>query len=102
MLPQSHVILQEKEKEEEGKNKQKGPISVQNASSCTDEAPEGQGSLSEGPFRSADIEDKRDQKLQCHSSLNMLNDGNVLSFVKQRRFMIYLCGGYKGEAGGVF
>lgn len=101
--------LEEKEKEEvEGKNKQEGSINVQNASSCTDEAPEGQGSLSEGPFKSADIKnkqrfDERDPKLQCHLSPNTLKDGNLLSFhVKQRRFMIYLCGGYKGEVDGIF
>lgn len=81
VLLQSHVILEEKDVEE-GKNKQESQINVRNASSCTDEAPQGQASLSEASFWSANIEDKqrsyeRDPKLQCHSSPKMLNDGNV-------------------------
>lgn len=85
VLLQSHVILEEKDVEE-GKNKQESQINVRNASSCKDEAPQGQGLrgliLSEASFWSANIEDKqrsyeRDPKLQCHSSPKMLNDGNV-------------------------
>ncbi|XP_056604269.1 uncharacterized protein LOC130420647 isoform X3 [Triplophysa dalaica] len=77
VLLQSHVILDEKEKDVgEGKNKQESQINVRNASTCTDEAPHGQASLSEASFWSANIEDKqrfyeRDPKLKCHSSPNV-------------------------------
>ncbi|KAK9972217.1 hypothetical protein ABG768_025540 [Culter alburnus] len=104
-LLQSLVPLEEKEKEEkedeEEKEKKEGAVIVQNASSCTDEAPDGQGSLSDGPFRAADIDnkqrlDERDPNLQHHSSPNTLYDDSISSLhFKQRRFMIYLCGGYK-------
>ncbi|XP_058637661.1 uncharacterized protein LOC131543863 [Onychostoma macrolepis] len=104
-LLQSLVPLDEKEREEKEYNKEKEKkertVNVQNASSCTDEAPEGQGSLSEGPFRAADVDykqrsDARDPRLQRHSSLNTLHDDNISSLhFKHRRFMIYLCGGYK-------
>uniref|UniRef100_A0A9J7XU40 Si:ch211-212k18.6 n=1 Tax=Cyprinus carpio carpio TaxID=630221 RepID=A0A9J7XU40_CYPCA len=102
-LLQSLLPLDEKEKEEREykKEKKEGTVNVQNASSCTDEAPEGQGSLSEGPFRAAGVDYKqrsnaRDPNLQDHSSPNTLHDDNISSFhFKHRRFMIYLCGGYK-------
>lgn len=106
-LLQSLVPLDEKEKEEKEYNKEKEKkertVNVQNASSCTDEAPEGQGSLSEGPFRAADVDDKqrsdaRVSRLQRHSSPNTQYDDNISSLhFKHRRFMIYLCGGYKGK-----
>ncbi len=106
-LLQSLVPLDEKEKEEKEYNKEKEKkertVNVQNASSCTDEAPEGQGSLSEGPFRAADVDykqrsDARDPRLQRHSSPNTQHDDNISSLhLKHRRFMIYLCGGYKGK-----
>ncbi|KAK7176931.1 hypothetical protein R3I93_001002 [Phoxinus phoxinus] len=105
VLLRSLVPLEEKEKgekeDEQEEEKKEGVVIVQNASSCTDEAPDGQGSLSEGPFRAADVHDKQrfdegDPKLQHHSSPNTLNDDSVSSFhIKERRFMIYLCGGYK-------
>lgn len=104
-LLQSLVPLDKKEKEEkedrEEKEKKEQTVIVQNASSCTDEAPEGQGSLSEGPFRAAEVDnkprsDERGPKLQHHSSSNSVNDISSLHF-KQRRFLIYLCGGYKGK-----
>ncbi len=96
--------LDEKEKEEKEYNKEKEKKerteNVQNASSCTDEAPEGQGSLSEGPFRAVDYKqrsDARDSRLH-HSSPNTQHDDNISSLhFKHRRFMIYLCGGYKGK-----
>ncbi|XP_050970848.1 uncharacterized protein LOC127168239 isoform X2 [Labeo rohita] len=99
---QSLVPLDKKEKEEkedEEKEKKEQTVIVQNASSCTDEAPEGQGSLSEGPFRAAEVDnkprsDERGPKPQHHSSPNTVNDISSLHF-KQRRFLIYLCGGYK-------
>lgn len=96
-LLQSIVPLEKKEEEEE---KKAGAAILQNASSCTDEAPEGQGSLSEGPFRDADTKNKqrsheRDTKQQHHSFPDTRNDDNMN--YKQRRFMIYLCGGYKGN-----
>ncbi|XP_052417002.1 uncharacterized protein LOC127961787 isoform X2 [Carassius gibelio] len=102
-LLQSLVTLDQKEKEgKEYKNEKKeGTGNVQNASSCSDEAPEGQGSLSEGPFRAADGDykqrsDARDPKLPDRSSPNTLHDHNTSALhFKQRRFMIYLCGGYK-------
>ncbi|XP_016335060.1 uncharacterized protein LOC107683518 [Sinocyclocheilus anshuiensis] len=102
-LLQSLVPLDKKEKEEKEykKEKKEGTVNAQNASSCTDEAPEGQGSLSEGPFRAAGVDYKqrsnaRDPKLQDHSSPNTLHDDNISSLhLKHRRFMIYLCGGYK-------
>ncbi|XP_026122513.1 uncharacterized protein LOC113105579 isoform X3 [Carassius auratus] len=102
-LLQSLVTLDQKEKEEKEykKEKKEGTVNVQNASSCSDEAPEGQGSLSEGPFRAADGDykqrsDARDPKLPDRSSPNTLHDHNISALhFKQRRFMIYLCGGYK-------
>lgn len=107
-LLKSLVPLEEKEKEEKQdeeereREKKEGAVIVRNASSCTDEAPDGQGSLSEGPFKAADNDDKqrldeRDLKQQHHSSPNTLYDDSISSLqFKQRRFMIYLCGGYKG------
>ncbi|XP_073764359.1 uncharacterized protein si:ch211-212k18.6 isoform X5 [Danio rerio] len=97
-LLQSIVPLEKKEEEEEEEEKKAELVLLQNASSCTDEAPEGQGSLSEGPFRDADAKNKqrsheRDTKQQHHSFLDTQNDDDVN--YKQRRFMIYLCGGYK-------
>ncbi|XP_043099448.1 uncharacterized protein LOC122348220 isoform X2 [Puntigrus tetrazona] len=102
-LLQSLVPLDEKVKEEKEhyKEKKEATVNVQNASSCTDEAPEGQGSLSEGPFKAADVDykqrsDARDPKPQHHSTPNTLHDDNISSLhFKHRRFMIYLCGGYK-------
>ncbi|XP_067301621.1 uncharacterized protein [Pseudorasbora parva] len=102
---QSLVALEEKEKEEkvdeEDEEKKEGAVIVQNVSSCTDEAPDGQGSLSEGTLKAADTDvkqrlDERETKILHYSSPNTLNDDSISSLhFKERRFMLYLCGGYK-------
>lgn len=93
------------EEEEEKEEVKQDTEVVPTLSSCTDEAPD-LGS-SEATCAGSEAEKKTSplfseceggQDVQnCISTNTLQGDTDRLSGVKQRRFMIYLCGGYKGK-----
>ncbi|KAG9274177.1 hypothetical protein AMEX_G11074 [Astyanax mexicanus] len=104
--PQLLQILKENEKEEEEENVEENNQDrkiLPALSSCTDEAPD-RGS-SEGTCAGSEAEKKESLFSKQYDEINqdlldyiktnnMQEDTDRLCHIKQRRFMIYLCGGY--------
>ncbi|TRY69677.1 hypothetical protein DNTS_030265 [Danionella cerebrum] len=90
--------IQEKEEKEEDEEKKAERVIYQTDSSCTDEAPEEPGSLSVGPYRTGETEHRQtphNRELK-QSPPNTMTEDEIPSLTfKQKRFCIYLCGGFK-------
>ncbi|XP_036452929.1 uncharacterized protein LOC118826148 [Colossoma macropomum] len=105
-LLQSLAVLEDnemEEEEEEDESKQDEGV-IPALSSCTDEAPdigssEGNCVGSEAEKKETSLSKECDQKGQdvqdCISANILQEDTDVCYHVRQRRFMIYLCGGYR-------